>query len=160
MFDFLKSSIHLNMGLQNSMCKTILVGRVDEKMCYFHYMAVCWWRNDKNMPCLLAKENIFHVLQEVPALSPAPSALTRSQEVLCECNCSEWRGLCSILCFTCFFLGLEGTSTEPVHQLVLGEVIEGSFWQQVFKAVIVPWQGPFQCSGSGWRWRLPMEVSW
>lgn len=40
--------------------------------------------NGKNMPSLLAKGRFFHVLQEVPALSPVPSALTKAEETLHE----------------------------------------------------------------------------
>ena len=51
---------------------------------------------------------------------------------------TEQRGLCSISCFTCLYLGLDKASTESLRQLVLGEVIEGSSWQQEFEVPSYP----------------------
>lgn len=59
-------------------------------MCYFHFKAVCWWGNGKNMPSSLAKGKLFCVLQDVTALSPVPSALTGAEETLCERHCLDW----------------------------------------------------------------------
>lgn len=57
------------------MCKTILVRTVDEKICNFHFKAVCWWGNDKNMPSLLPKGKLFHMLQDVTAVHTVRTAL-------------------------------------------------------------------------------------
>lgn len=96
------------------MCKTILVRRVNEKMCYFHFKAICWWGNDTNMPSLLPKGKLFHMLQDVTALCTVPS--------VCEWHHPKV-GLYSITCFICLYLGL-----VCLHHLVLREVIEVSSW--------------------------------
>lgn len=72
---------------------------------------------------------------------------------------TEQKGLCSISCFTCLYLGLDRMSTESLNQLVLGEVIEGSFCSRSLRSPLT-WTGSFPALRlGGWRWMSPMEVS-
>lgn len=51
---------------------------------------------------------------------------------------AEQKGLYSVSCFTCLYLGVDRTSTESLDQLVLREVVEGSCWQQELEVPSYP----------------------
>lgn len=99
------------------------------------------------MPALLA--NLSQVLQDVTALNWVPSALAAAEETLCKPHCPDWaERTMQHLVFHLLYLGLNRTSTESLHQLVLrgyrGQLLAAGVW-----GPLLPWQGPFQHSIQG-----------
>lgn len=116
-------------------------------MCYFHPKAVCWWGNDKNTPPLLAKGKLFHVLQDVTALSPVPSALTGAEETLHEWHCPDWAE--RTLQHLAFHLPLF-RAWQDVHWISPSAGSQRGYRGQLLAAgaqgPLLPRQGPFQHS--------------
>lgn len=106
------------------------MGGVDEKICYCHVSGglirtghLRWLRESFSACCKMCQLwALYLVLLE-----------EQRKHWVDDIAQTEQKGLCSISCFTCLYLGLDRISYESLHQLVLKEIIEGSSWQQEFE---------------------------